>query len=280
MGGVRGREHDDHVNGVAQLAVALPILAGIWALFVLSRPVAMNRGTRRSAVAVSAVLALPGWLAGTILFGLLSGMFGATPNWAAAAVAGLVVGALVFASGLFGYTVLARRGPGALPVLGAIVAPFVLMGAPLWLAGQLQASANRSYEEQQHAEEAARSAFLHVTATVVSVSADPSSGSSSMVRLAITVVSDRDFPLLLDPYASNPYFAMMRRDPVSYAGTEAPAGSPSRLEAGREVRYDITMSLGQAPSEVRGSWILTVGWVGGDGLRYNVRVPVEVPPPS
>lgn len=263
-----------------KLVLALPILGGLWALRRLGTPAAVERGDRRAAFTLGTALAGIGWSGGTFLFGMLSGMFGNQPNWAWAAVLGVAVAALVFGSALFGYAIVRGRGGRAGAFAGAIAAPILLLGGPLWLAGQLNMIASRSYEEAEAAKEAERSAFLHVTASVVSVTRATGAAGPASVRLLVTVRSDREFALFADPTTPSPFFSMMRRDPVVYAGADAPAGSPVRYEAGTEVRYEVAMSIREPDSAIRGPWTLTLNVAGADGLRYLVRVPVELPAPA
>lgn len=266
-------------NELPKLAVALPVLGGAWA-FLRLRGQSTEPSGRRTAFRLATALGGIGWVGGTVMVGMLSGMLGSTPNWAVAALWGVAVGILTHLSTLFGYVALGGRRGGVVPVIGALLGPLLLMGGPIFAWSQVRTIAERSYEDAQAARDAERSSFLHVTASPVSVTRGSNAGAAmTSIRLEVTVRSDRAFAMSADPTTPTPYFSMSRRDPVIYAGAEAAAGSPLRYEPGREVRYEVSMSVSEAAG-IQGRWTLAVSFNGDDGLRYIVRVPIDLPAPT
>ena len=122
------------------LAVALPLIGGLWAARRLRRPAGLGRTGVGRALAAAALLAVTIGGLTTFLVAALATIFFARPDYENGLRWGLPVAALVFLSALAGYEFLARRS-SAHPIAGVLLGPLALIGGPfglMFLAEELQ----------------------------------------------------------------------------------------------------------------------------------------------
>jgi len=258
------------------LAVALPLIGGAVAIPMLRRAPRNERPDLGSAMSAATAIAVIALLAGTLRIGQLAGMFGGGPDYVLGLAFGIGAGALLFASALSGYAVLARPRIGSLAVAGVLLGPAILIGGPIGAGAGLQALARSLDVQQAISERAARSDGLNLVVSDLQTTLRPD-GAIDTVRLVATVSATRTYRVNVSPVDGGPFFWA---EPVPNPHGEG-LGMIVRHGAvtfapGTPVRFEFSARADSYQSLEPGAWEFQMQFIDFQGVDYVVGVPVEL----
>ena len=271
------------------IGVGLAIIGGLIGLRLAYGGAMRQRADRGNAARTGLALAAVGGGLGAVFVAMIASSF-TGGNWpgmlpAAAVIAGLPVAGVVFGAAAAGYAFAARVRPAGDASIGAALGPLALLA--ICLAGYgLSSAANQmdaDAAQQQHIDEvAARSTGLHLTVDEATTTLD-GNGLVASVHMVLRLRSDTDLGIAQLPgKVAYPLFVLSPtkgNDPNTEIQVEAPAGSPQRLEAGIDARYELTFEGSHAPTQSPpGDWTLEVRIGGSDELAYGLTQQVAVTP--